>query len=51
MPGLRVFSALLAGISGMNRKTFLFYNVLGGVLWPTIMVLLVGYLIAYLLLS
>lgn len=51
MPGLRVFSALLAGISGMNRKTFLFYNVLGGVLWSTIMVLLVGYFIAYLLLS
>jgi membrane protein DedA with SNARE-associated domain len=51
MPGFRVFSALLAGISEMNRKTFLFYNVLGGVLWPTIMVLLVGCLIGYLLLS
>jgi membrane protein DedA with SNARE-associated domain len=45
IPGLRVFSALLAGISEMSRKTFVFYNVLGGILWPTIMVVLIGYLI------
>lgn len=52
IPGLRVFSALLAGISRMNRKTFVFYNVLGGILWPTIMVVLIGYfLIGYFLLG
>jgi membrane protein DedA with SNARE-associated domain len=52
IPGLRVFSALLAGISRMSQKPFLFYNVLGGVLWSTIMVVLIGYfLIGYLLIS
>ncbi|MBV9454526.1 MAG: DedA family protein [Rubrobacter sp.] len=52
IPGLRVFSSLLAGISQMSRKPFLFYNVLGGVLWPAIMVVLIGYfLIGHLLLS
>jgi membrane protein DedA with SNARE-associated domain len=30
---LRVFSALLAGVSKMHYPTFLFYNTTGGILW------------------
>jgi membrane protein DedA with SNARE-associated domain len=40
--GLRVFGALVAGISGMHWRTFLFYNTLGGACWATTAVL-VGY--------
>jgi membrane protein DedA with SNARE-associated domain/membrane-associated phospholipid phosphatase len=40
--GLRVFGALVAGISRMRWSTFLFYNVLGGASWATAAVL-VGY--------
>src|SRR5829696_7207703 len=40
--GLRVFGALVAGISRMRWLTFLFYNALGGVVWATAVVL-VGY--------
>src|SRR5918911_5245438 len=40
--GLRVFGALVAGISRMRWGTFLIYNVLGGALWATAVVLL-GY--------
>jgi undecaprenyl-diphosphatase len=42
--GLRVFGALVAGVSRMRRRTFLFYNTLGGVVWATAAVL-VGYLL------
>ncbi len=42
--GLRVFGALVAGISRMPWGTFLFYNALGGALWATAAVL-VGYLL------
>src|SRR5919206_3504555 len=41
--GLRVFGALVAGISAMRWRTFAFYNVLGGTVWATAVVL-VGYL-------
>src|SRR5215203_6085454 len=40
--GLRVFGALVAGISGMRWRTFAFYNALGGAVWATAVVL-VGY--------
>ena len=40
--GLRVFGALVAGISRMRWRTFLVYNALGGAVWATGAVL-VGY--------
>ncbi|MCA1717919.1 MAG: DedA family protein [Actinobacteria bacterium] len=40
--GLRVFGALVAGMSRMHWRTFFFYNALGGALWATAAVL-VGY--------
>jgi membrane protein DedA with SNARE-associated domain/membrane-associated phospholipid phosphatase len=33
--GFRVFGALVAGMSRMRWRTFLFYNVLGGAVWAT----------------
>ena len=42
--GLRVFGALVAGISQMRWRTFVFYNALGGAVWATIAAL-VGYLL------
>jgi membrane protein DedA with SNARE-associated domain/membrane-associated phospholipid phosphatase len=41
--GLRVFGALVAGMSRLRWRTFVFYNVLGGSVWATAVVL-VGYL-------
>jgi undecaprenyl-diphosphatase len=41
---LRVFGALVAGISRMRWRTFFFYNALGGMLWATAPVT-VGYLL------
>jgi membrane protein DedA with SNARE-associated domain len=41
--GIRVFGALVAGISRMHWRTFLFYNVLAGAVWTTASILL-GYL-------
>ena len=40
--GLRVFGALVAGISRMRWGTFILYNALGGAVWATAVVL-VGY--------
>jgi len=40
--GLRVFGALVAGISRMRWSIFAFYNALGGAVWATAVVL-VGY--------
>jgi membrane protein DedA with SNARE-associated domain/membrane-associated phospholipid phosphatase len=40
--GLRVFGALVAGISRMGWMTFFFYNALGGAVWATAVVFL-GY--------
>ena len=42
--GLRVFGALVAGISQMHWRTFFLYNALGGAIWATVAVL-VGYLL------
>jgi membrane protein DedA with SNARE-associated domain len=43
VPGFRAFGALVAGIGRMYWRTFLFYNVLAGVVWaPTSVV--IGYL-------
>jgi membrane protein DedA with SNARE-associated domain/putative flippase GtrA len=40
--GLRIFGALVAGISRMRWATFILYNALGGAVWATAVVLL-GY--------
>ncbi len=37
---LRVFSALLAGVSKMHYPTFLLYNAAGGILWASIVCIL-----------
>jgi membrane protein DedA with SNARE-associated domain len=42
--GLRIFGALVAGISRMRWIVFVAYNVLGGALWATAVVL-VGYFV------
>ncbi len=42
--GLRVFGALVAGLSHMHWRTFIFYNALGGAVWATAAIL-VGYLL------
>src|SRR5918912_2307843 len=42
--GLRVFGALVAGISRMRWSTFIFYNALGGAVWAAAAVS-VGYLL------
>lgn len=44
LSGLRVFGALVAGISRMRWRTFLVYNALGGATWATAAVL-AGYLL------
>jgi membrane protein DedA with SNARE-associated domain len=41
--GIRVFGALVAGISRMHWRTFHFYNVLAGAVWTTASIL-IGYL-------
>jgi membrane protein DedA with SNARE-associated domain len=52
IPGLRVFGALIAGMSGIGPRSFLFYNVLGGVFWPIVITVLIGYfLIGYFLIG
>jgi len=45
MPILRTFAPLVAGIAGMNYKSFFLYNVLGSILWVWGM-LLTGYFLA-----
>jgi membrane protein DedA with SNARE-associated domain len=42
VPGIRTFGALVAGISCMHWRTFLFYNVLAGAVWATTSIF-VGY--------
>ncbi|MCW2925208.1 MAG: phosphoesterase, PA-phosphatase related [Thermoleophilia bacterium] len=39
VPGLRVFGALMAGISRMRWSTFIVFNALGGIVWATAAVL------------
>jgi membrane-associated protein len=42
IPAIRTFAPIAAGIAGMHYNTFFFYNVIGGVLWASGMLLL-GY--------
>jgi len=42
VPIVRTFAPVVAGAAKMNYRTFLAYNVVGGILWVTIMVL-IGY--------
>lgn len=42
VPVVRTFAPILAGVGKMNLKTFLKYNILGSILWPSIVVS-VGY--------
>jgi len=42
VPAVRTFVPILAGVGEMNLGTFLRYNILGSILWPTVVVS-VGY--------
>jgi len=42
MPIVRTFAPIVAGIGNMNYKTFLSYNVIGGLIWTELMIWL-GY--------
>lgn len=43
IPVIRTFAPLVAGIGGMKKKTFIICNLIGGIVWATVVPLL-GYL-------
>jgi membrane-associated protein len=44
LPILRTFAPVIAGVVRMDRKKFMFYNILGSVLWSTSMIFAGHYL-------
>lgn len=50
VPIVRTFAPIVAGASKMHYKTFLFYNIFGGILWTTSFIYL-GYLVGDLLIK
>ncbi len=44
LPAIRTFAPIVAGIVGLEYKTFFKYNLIGGVAWVTIMTMLGFYL-------
>ncbi|MBY0538899.1 DedA family protein [Patescibacteria group bacterium] len=44
IPAVRTFTPIIAGVAGMHYDTFLKYNIIGGVLWATLLPLLGYYL-------
>jgi membrane-associated protein len=48
IPFVRTFSPIIAGVGDMNKKSFNFYNIIGGILWA-IVVPLLGYFFGHLI--
>ncbi|MBX9765385.1 VTT domain-containing protein, partial [Patescibacteria group bacterium] len=44
IPAVRTFTPIIAGVAGMHYKTFLTYNIIGGVLWGALLPLAGYYL-------